>query len=330
MRVLLVCDRPGWAFDSIARALVQRADGEGLEIEVFYLKGNEAELERAVARNESTFFMHWSLAGTPAPPLLGRGREGRVGRVRRRWRFLDPSRTITGIHAHHDWDERRTDPGSFVEPPKPLVRFLASFRSVNAVSRRLTELFQAAGLDNILYTANGVETDVFRPTQPLGSGARLKVGYAGTKKRDWKEGITEFIEPLAEVPWLDVRIATPEDGRHVPTAEMPAFHNDLDVYVSATRSEGLSLAVLEAGACGRPIVTTRVGGSEDLVREGHNGLFVERDQRSLLEALGRLHEDRRLLREMGENSRAEIERAWSWDHRAPAWLRFIAGEPTHR
>ena len=51
---------------------------------------------------------------------------------------------------------------------------------------------------------------------------------------------------------------------------LPAF----DVFTLASSSEGLSNAIIEAQACGLPVVATAVGGNVDLVRPGHNGLLV--------------------------------------------------------
>ncbi|HSI60129.1 MAG TPA: glycosyltransferase, partial [Ideonella sp.] len=51
---------------------------------------------------------------------------------------------------------------------------------------------------------------------------------------------------------------------------LPAF----DLFVLASSSEGLSNAIIEAQACGLPVVATAVGGNVDLVEAGHNGLLA--------------------------------------------------------
>ena len=58
----------------------------------------------------------------------------------------------------------------------------------------------------------------------------------------------------------------------------------MDVYVSASRREGLPLAVLEAMACGRPVVATRVPGHEDVVEDGRTGVLVAVDAPDALAA----------------------------------------------
>jgi glycosyltransferase involved in cell wall biosynthesis len=48
----------------------------------------------------------------------------------------------------------------------------------------------------------------------------------------------------------------------------------LDVYVCTSQTEGLSNVLLEAGACGLPIIATKVGGNPEIVTDGYNGFLV--------------------------------------------------------
>lgn len=64
-----------------------------------------------------------------------------------------------------------------------------------------------------------------------------------------------------------------------------------DLYVSPSRSEGFSYALVEALEAGLPCVTTRVGIAEDALRHGENGFLVERGDeeglaRAMLELVG--------------------------------------------
>ena len=311
MKVLLVCDRANWAYDAIARALVKHNPDRDLELDVLHLKGDTDRL-RAVWRDyDGTFVLGWQLLGQ-----LG-------WRVKQLLDFLEPNSTITGIHSHHSFDGRRTQPDHGVPPPRKLVRFLARYRGVNAVSRRLAELFRDAGLEKVAYTPNGVDIELFRPRREVGTDETLRVGFSGSKKHDWRKGISEVIEPAAGLPGVELRLAMPAEGSYVPLEEMPAFYNELDVYVCASSSEGFSLSVLEAAASGRPIVSTRVGGSEDLIEDGVNGFLVDRDVAAIREKLELLAANRDLARAMGAANRRIVEERWSWQARTPAWTTFI-------
>jgi glycosyltransferase involved in cell wall biosynthesis len=74
----------------------------------------------------------------------------------------------------------------------------------------------------------------------------------------------------------------------------------MDVFLLTSLSEGLPNAVLEAMACGVPIVSTRVGGVEELVDEGVSGFLVPvRDVDGIAAAVARLGADPMLRRRMG-------------------------------
>ena len=303
MRVLLVCDRPNWAYDAIARALAKYNCSDDLELTVFHLKGCEKELKRQRRRYDGFFVLGWQLLDAAS--------------------FLDPSRTLTGIHSHHSFDGRRTQPDVSVPPPQRLIDILAAQRGVNAVSRRLADLFTTSGLASVVYTPNGVDTELFRPTLEISTDGPLRIGFSGSKKHDWRKGVSEFIAPAAEVVGVELQVAMPVEGKYVPQQEMPEFYNNVDVYVCASSSEGFSLSVLEAAASGRPIVSTRVGGSEDLIEDGVNGFLVDRDVEAIREKLVLLRDNRELVRRMGAESRRIVEQRWSWQLRAPAWHDFI-------
>lgn len=77
--------------------------------------------------------------------------------------------------------------------------------------------------------------------------------------------------------------------------------------------EAMPNVVLEAMACGLPVVATRVGGLPEMVAEGVTGLLTPvRDPEAMAEAIGRLLAETELRRSMGEQGRARAEHAFSW------------------
>ncbi len=82
--------------------------------------------------------------------------------------------------------------------------------------------------------------------------------------------------------------------------------------------EGLPRSLLEAAACGRPIVTTKTPGCADFVR-GDIGVLVEPgDVDALAAGLARLAGDPALRRRMGEAGRARVEAHYTLEHAADA------------
>ncbi len=84
-----------------------------------------------------------------------------------------------------------------------------------------------------------------------------------------------------------------------------------DLFVLPSLGECFGIASAEAMAAGLPVITTRVGGSEDIVDEGENGFLVAPGDRDALGAnLERLLASSDLRRAMGERARAKAERCF--------------------
>jgi glycosyltransferase involved in cell wall biosynthesis len=97
-------------------------------------------------------------------------------------------------------------------------------------------------------------------------------------------------------------------------SDVPGFLRSVDVAVLPSHSEGMSNAVLEAMAAGRPQVVTAVGANPTLVRDGVEGLVVPPgEERALVDALVRLAEDPPLGRQMGAVARKRVETEYSRD-----------------
>jgi len=72
-----------------------------------------------------------------------------------------------------------------------------------------------------------------------------------------------------------------------PHQELPAWYQAADIFCLPTRSEGWANVLLEALACGVPVVATRVGGNPEIIRDERCGLLVPfGDATALGEALG--------------------------------------------
>jgi glycosyltransferase involved in cell wall biosynthesis len=69
-----------------------------------------------------------------------------------------------------------------------------------------------------------------------------------------------------------------------PRERMGGVYQDLDLVLGASRSEGLPVAFIEAGAAGLPVVSTPVGGVPELVEHGRTGVLAE-DARGLAAGL---------------------------------------------
>ena len=90
--------------------------------------------------------------------------------------------------------------------------------------------------------------------------------------------------------------------------DVASYLKAADLFILPSRFEGLSNALLEAMACSLPIISTRVGGSIDIIKDGMNGLLVDSESdEQLVDAIVRVMSDPQLASSLGENARKSIE-----------------------
>jgi len=101
---------------------------------------------------------------------------------------------------------------------------------------------------------------------------------------------------LSQLTWL------PGSMDNVPEV-MRAF----DVFVLPSQAEGISNTILEAMACGLPVIATDVGGNCELVEAGHTGTLIpSNNPEALANQMAIYADDPQLRRQLGENGRNRI------------------------
>ena len=87
----------------------------------------------------------------------------------------------------------------------------------------------------------------------------------------------------------------------------------MDLLVVATKTpEAFGRVIIEAGACGVPVVATRVGGIVDILGEGKEGLLVPPgDPLALGEAILRIHKDPSLATDLSKRLREKVEKKYA-------------------
>jgi len=118
----------------------------------------------------------------------------------------------------------------------------------------------------------------------------------------------------------------------IPDRDLPALYNVGSVYVGASRRggridvEGFGISLVEASACGLPVVAGDSGGIPDAVRDGETGFLVPaEDPAALANAVCRVLADRELAAKLGRNGRRAVETYYNWD-RVVRDLRAIESE----
>jgi L-malate glycosyltransferase len=100
--------------------------------------------------------------------------------------------------------------------------------------------------------------------------------------------------------------------------DLPAYHQSADAYVCASHSDGTSISLLEAFACGTPAIVSDIPGNREWVHPGENGwLFPDGNAKALSDAILQAMDQRQSLPEMGQNARKVAETRADWEKNFP-------------
>ena len=104
--------------------------------------------------------------------------------------------------------------------------------------------------------------------------------------------------------------------RHVLLAgfrtDVIGLQKSFDLFVMSSVTEGLGSAMLDAMACGTPVVATRAGGIPEAIEDGVHGLLVPpHDDEALAQAIVRLLKDEPLRRQLAAAAEERVRREFS-------------------
>jgi glycosyltransferase involved in cell wall biosynthesis len=274
----------------------------------------------------------------------------RVGR----WLGVPVTITMRGTETRHAQDR--------VLRPK-VIDALRGAGRVFAVSSSLRQLALTLGIDagKVRVVGNGVDADRFRPVDRamarsalgLPPDAKVVVTVGGLVERKGFHRVIacmpELMRTTPQLHYLVVGAPGPEGdfsrqiralvdelqlGERVhflgglPPGQVAQALSAADVFVLATRNEGWANVLLEAMACGLPVVATDVGGNAEVVCSPELGIVVPFDDHAALtSALGRALQhpwDRGAIRRHAERN--------DWQERVDALLeefRTLTSQASH-
>jgi glycosyltransferase involved in cell wall biosynthesis len=170
---------------------------------------------------------------------------------------------------------------------------------------------------------NAVDTSLFRPIDVERDDSKfhlIAVGKLNYNKNQQflvrvvselkKRGIESDLTLLgsgAEEPKLRLladELGVGEQIQYPGTVDNPEVYlNKADLLVHASHYEAFGLVLLEAMACGKPVVCFNDGGPAEVAVDGHNGFVVKRDDlNGFSETVSRLAQDKALYAELSMNA----------------------------
>ncbi len=210
-----------------------------------------------------------------------------------------------------------------------------------ARASRLAE-FVRQGL--VVEVPNGVDGTRFHPgldgaslrrRYGLGAEERVVLFVGALDQAHYFKGVSLLLRAVANLP--DVRLLLVGEGNlrvayqaqaaelglgeravfcgRVPDEELAAHYalGDLLALPSVTMGEAFGVVLLEAMACGKPVIASDLPGVRSVVSDGVDGLLVQPgDVEGLAGSIRSLVDDPERRREMGERGRAKVEAQYDW------------------
>jgi phosphatidylinositol alpha-1,6-mannosyltransferase len=234
---------------------------------------------------------------------------------------------------------------------RTLARAFAAARAVVAPSRHTADAIRARTAVEPVVIRNAVDTEWFTPGSPTGAfrppGApgRFVLSVAPAKPRKGLDvSLRAFAAIAGRFPDVDYVVIGPEPGAsplvglardagiagrvhfagRVSDEELLDAYRACELLVHTPRDvdgnfEGFGLVYCEAGACAKPVVAARSGGTEDAVLDGQTGLVVpEGDVAQTARALSALLSDADLRARLGARGRDHAE-----EHSWPRYAREL-------
>lgn len=230
---------------------------------------------------------------------------------------------------------------------RPFIRWLwRDADALVAVSNGLRSYAKETSPDlPIQVIPNAIDLSAFTPAPQRGTNGLVRLLYVG--RFNVFKNVETLVEAVGKLSQMDVgefELNLVGEGEQRPVLErivselgltrrvnfvgwvardqIADHYRRADVFVTATTWEGMPNTVLEAMACGLPIVGTQASGLHELVRDGLNGYLVPtKDPEALAQALARLMGDGYERRRMGRESRKLAEREFAWEYIARQYVR---------
>ena len=197
------------------------------------------------------------------------------------------------------------------------------------------------GLKDVKVLPNSVDCKQFSaPPRQKGPGLTVGFLYTGKPRKNVELAIDVLkraremipglevvafgsIEPLEKLPlpsWIQYQKTPPQD-------EIAKIYAACDAWLFTSLHEGFGLPILEAMACGTPVLATHAGAAPQIVN-GRNGKLLATDPDAFLAALQHMAalsaEEWRVM----SDAARETATSYSWEDATDILLDYLRGEPS--
>jgi L-malate glycosyltransferase len=213
-------------------------------------------------------------------------------------------------------------------------------QAVTAVSRFTADIVRHdlgyEGPLPVIY--DGVDTDRFQPISWIHARNEIRVLFSGNltlrKGAQWLAPIARRLHPNIRIFYttgLRTKNRLPSGpslipiGR-VPHGGMPERYRQMDILLMPTVREGFGMAVLEAMACGLPVVASDCSSIPELLDDAKGGFLCPvGDTGAFADRINMLAQSKKLRREMGAYNREKAVRQFALEKMLASYQRLFSG-----
>lgn len=163
----------------------------------------------------------------------------------------------------------------------------------------------------------GVDPDVFKPN---GLDKSYDILFIGNKDKGY-ELLVNALKLFKKKP--KIKTIFREKGQSISDKNLVVAYNGSKVLVALNKNEPFGLILLEAMACGTPVVAVGEGGYKESVVDKKTGFLISRNFKELYERIEKLINDDVLRNNMAETSRKNVLDNWTWDKSISRFLKII-------
>lgn len=204
-------------------------------------------------------------------------------------------------------------------------------------SQKLKQIYEnIEELDNpICVIHDGVDLQLYKPMnlERFDNIDTITIGWVGNSKfkdsenDDDLKGLRKIIKPaIKELQEENYNVQMKFADRNealIPQEKMPEYYSQIDLYVCASKTEGTPMPVIEAMACGVPVISTDVGiAQEALGKLGKKNILKERSKQALKDKIIEIINNKEILKEISKENLEIIEK-WSWENIAKDYKDFL-------
>lgn len=278
-------------------------------------------VKRTIFKNELSFDAVYGHFITPAGICAAR-----IGRARSIPAFLAYGESTTWSIDQFGEESTRNE-----------LKSISGIIAVSSYSKKLLEQKNMASSEIISVFPNGYRPERFFPRNKRLSRARYGwnekqfiVGFVGSF--DERKGVLRLQSAVQNLE--NVYFACVGEGALIPNGEkcifaspvnndeLPAFYSAIDVFALPTLNEGCCNAIIEAMACGCPIISSNRGFNDDILDDQCSIRIDPENIWELSEAIQYLHHDEAKRSEMGKASLHKAQRL-TLSNRADNIIKFI-------